>query len=117
MPVSFDSYDEDVGRMDLSEGSNAHAVLSFLAETPEKGFTPEEIHEGTGIPYGSVGPTLQRLAKRDLVRHKAPYWAIGEERELAYYSALDSSVEAAESRLGSEDPAEWLKHATPLDDE
>lgn len=116
MPVSFDSYDEDRGRMDLAEGSNAHVVLSFLAENPDTGFTPAEIHEGTDIPYGSVGPTLQRLEKRDLVRHKEPYWAVGDERELAYYGQLRSSIAAVDSRLGSEDPEDWLDDAESIDD-
>ena len=116
MPVSFDSYDEEEGRMNLSQGSNAYTILSFLADDSDTGFTPAEIHEATGIPYGSVGPTLQRLAKRDLVRHKEPYWAIGDERELAYYGTLRSSLEAVDSRLGSEDPADWLENAEPIDD-
>lgn len=116
MPVRFDSYDEDVGRMDLTEGSNAHAILTFLASNPETGYTPAEIHEETGIPYGSVGPTLQRLHERDLVRHKEPYWAIGEKRELARLGVLSASVEAIDERLGREDPETWLENAEPVDE-
>lgn len=88
MPVSFDEYEEDTGRMDLSEGTNAHAILSFLAETPDQGYTPQEIARGTDVKRGSVGTTLSRLEDRGLVRHKAEFWAIGEDDRLAAQGAL-----------------------------
>lgn len=83
MPVQFDEYDEETGRMDLSEGTNAHTILVFLAENPDQGYTPQEIAESTGVKRGSVGPTLSRLEDRDLVRHKGEVWAIGEDDRLA----------------------------------
>ena len=117
MPVQFDSYDEDKGRIDLTEGSNAYAILSFLAQHPEQGFTPTEIHETTEIAYGSVGPTLKRLEERNLVRHKEPYWSIGHEDHLAMYAGMQSTVEAIEERFGSEDPDDWLMNAELISDE
>lgn len=117
MPVQFDTYDEDTSRMDLNEGSNAHAILSFLAEHPDQGFTPTEIHEATEIAYGSVGPTLKRLEERKLVRHKEPYWSIGHDDHLATYTGMRSAIEAIEERFGSEDPDDWLSNAEPVDDE
>lgn len=116
MPVQFDAYDETRGRIDLSEGSNAHTILSFLAEHPDQGFTPTEIHEATEVPYGSTGPTLKRLGERDLVRHKEPYWAIGSDEALATYGGVRSTIEAIEARLGPEDPDDWLEHAEPVDE-
>jgi MarR family transcriptional regulator, temperature-dependent positive regulator of motility len=87
MPVQFDEYDAERGRMDLSEGTNAHAILVFLAENPDHGYSPKEIAEATGINRGSVGPTLSRLEDRDLVRHKGEVWAIGEDDRLAAQGA------------------------------
>jgi len=116
MPVQFDTYDEETGRMDLSEGSNAHTILTFLAAHPEQGFTPTEIHEATDIAYGSVGPTLQRLEERELVRHKAPYWSIGHGDHLSMYAGGRSTVEAIEERIGPEDPDDWLENAEPVDE-
>jgi predicted transcriptional regulator len=114
MPVQFDTYDAEKGRIDLTEGSNATMILTFLAEHPEQGFTPGEIHESIDIAYGSVGPTLKRLAERGLVRHKAPYWAIGHDDHLATYAGMQSTIDAIEERFGAEDPDDWLQNAEPV---
>ena len=98
MLVQFDAYDERTGRIDLSEGSNAHTILAFLAPHPDQGFTPTEIHEATDIAYGSVGPTLQRLEERELVRHKAPYWSIGHGDHRSVYADSRLTVKAIEER-------------------
>jgi MarR family transcriptional regulator, temperature-dependent positive regulator of motility len=87
MPVQFDEYDDEHGRMDLSEGTNAHTILVFLAENPTHGYSPKEIAEATGVNRGSVGPTLSRLEDRDLVRHKGEVWAIGDDDRLAAQGA------------------------------
>ena len=116
MPVQFDAYDENKGAIDLDEGSNAHTIVSFLAEHPAQGLTPKEIHEATDIPYGSIGPTLKRLEERGLVRHKAPYWAIGDAENLATYAAMESTIAAIEERYGSENAEDWLEHAEPVDE-
>lgn len=84
----------------LTEGSNAQRILSYLLDNPRTGFTPSEIAEATGIPHGSVGPTLQRLHNRDLVRHKEPYWAIGTDERVAAYEAMLQSMQAITAREG-----------------
>ncbi|MDZ7850701.1 MAG: helix-turn-helix domain-containing protein [Halodesulfurarchaeum sp.] len=117
MPVTFDTYDENKGSIDLSEGSNAYAILSFLAEHPDQGFTPREVQTETGLPYGSIGPTLKRLEERDLVRHKEPYWAIGETEHLSTYAAMESTISAIESRYGSENPKDWLDNSESVEKE
>ena len=111
MPVEFDSYRASRDGHDfdwtLREGSNAHAILSFLAEHPEQGFTPKEIHEATGVARGSVGKTLQRLEDRQLVRHAEPYWAIGDDDRVGAYLGMLSSLDAVAEREGTESDAEW----------
>lgn len=108
MPVDFEAYtpEEDDGIRPV-EGSNAYAILRFLAGRPDKGFTPKEVTEATGLPRGSVGPTLARLEESGLVRHKEPYWAIAEDDRLGAHAAMLHGLEAAEDRFGDEDWGDW----------
>lgn len=113
MPVDFAQYDpdDDAGGFRLTEGTNAHEILQFLASHPDQGFTPKEISEGTDIPRGSVGTTLSRLEERGLVRHKAPYWAIGDDDRLAAYEGMLHSLEAIEDRYGDDTWEGWEETA------
>jgi hypothetical protein len=97
MPVHFDDYREsgDLGNW-LSPDSNSYTILSFLAEYPEQGFTPTEIHEHVDIPMGSIGPTLQRLEDRGFVRHKGAYWAIARDDRLAGLTSTLSALQSME---------------------
>lgn len=98
MPVKFDEYETASGELDwaLDPDSNAYQILSFLADHPETGFSPSEIHEATDIPRGSVGTTLRRLEERELVRHKEPYWAI-DTAGLEAHEAILRSLKAVET--------------------
>jgi hypothetical protein len=121
MPVRFDEYDEHADDVDWrpTEGSNAATVLAFLIRHAGTGFTPGEIAEETGVPTGSVGPTLHRLRERGLVRHREPYWAAaGEDRIAAYEGMLQgmaalsdetdwSDVDAGEHTVDEEALAAW----------
>jgi hypothetical protein len=111
MPVDFREYEPDDGGLRLTEGSNAHTILQFLAAHPEQGFTPREIHEKTGIPRGSIGTTLSRLHEHGLVRHKEPYWAIEEDDRLAAYSGMLHGLEAAADRFGEGEFGDWEETA------
>lgn len=102
MPVEFDDYSEDTPRVDLSEGTNANELLTVLIQNPGIGFTPAELHETTGIPRGSINPTLKRLEDADLVRHKGDYWAAAEDDRLAAASASVLGHEAV-SETNSDD--------------
>lgn len=104
MPVRFDEYETRSSDFEWMPrpGSNAHAILSFLLEQPETGFTPSEIATATDVPKGSVGPTLQRLHRRDLVRHKEPYWAIGDDDRVAAYEATLHGLRSIHDRYGDD---------------
>jgi DNA-binding transcriptional ArsR family regulator len=104
MPVQFDEYESSGDGVELTirEGSNAHRILAFLLDHPEKGFTPREIAEATDVPKGSVGPTLQRLAERDLVLHKQPYWSAARDDRIASYEAMLASMASLADRYGDE---------------
>jgi len=112
MPVQFDEYEAASEEIDWAADpeSNAFVILSFLAEHPETGFSPAEIHEATEVPRGSVGTTLRRLEERGLVQHKEPYWAV-DPRSIDVYEAVLRSVEAVEASTtydwGDTDPAEY----------
>ncbi|PSP37246.1 TrmB family transcriptional regulator [Halobacteriales archaeon QH_7_65_31] len=115
MPVEFEEYRESSDGDDfdwtLREGSNAHTIMSFLAEHPEQGFTPKEVHEATGVTRGSVGKTLQRLEEHQLVRHAEPYWAIGDDDRVGTYLGMLSSLDTVAEREGTEDYDEWREAA------
>lgn len=111
MPVEFEAYrestDDDGGDWNLRQGSNAHRILSFLADHPDQGFTPKELHEATGVKRGSVGKSLQRLEARQLVRHAEPYWAIAEDDRVGTYLGMLTSLETVADREGTEDDDMW----------
>jgi hypothetical protein len=77
----------------------------------------------TGVPRGSVGPTLQRLRERGLVRHREPYWAVAEDDRIATYESMLrgmealadddawSEVDAAEHTVDESELAEWRERA------
>lgn len=111
MPVRFEAYTPDDGGLRLVEGSNAHAILQFLAARPAMGFTPKEITEATGLPRGSVGTTLARLEEHDLVRHKEPYWSISEDDRLGAYAAMLHGLETARDRFEDDDWSGWQERA------
>lgn len=102
MPVEFGAYDPERGRIDLSEDTNASAILAFLAEHPDLGFTPKEIHEATGVARGSVGPTLRRLFEHGLVEHKGDYWAVTDDDRLVAIAGVALSMDAVEARFGDD---------------
>lgn len=101
MPVDFA---DDEWALRLREGTNAYRILGFLGAHPDQGFTSKEISDATDVPRGSVGATLSRLGERDLVRHKEPYWAIGEDDRLAAYAGAVYGLGAAEDRFRGD---EW----------
>lgn len=102
MPVDFDTHSPEQGRLDLSEGTNAREILTVLLQHPGVGFTPAELHEQTGIPRGSTGPTLSRLEDAGLVRHKGDYWAAAEDDRLAAASAAVLGLQAIEERYSDD---------------
>ncbi|MFC6873772.1 MarR family transcriptional regulator [Halobellus marinus] len=108
MPIDIDRFESDPeSELRASGRTNAEHILSFLAGASEKAFTPQEIHEATDVPRGSVGVVLSRLEDRDLVRHRGEYWAIAESVDVDVTLAAMTTARTATERLGSEDPEEW----------
>lgn len=116
MPVKFDEYnppDTDGRLLDLSDGTNAHTILTFLSEHQEYGFTPKEIHEATGVARGSVSPTLHRLHDHGLVRHKGTQWAAAADDRIAAYQGMQLSLEAIGDRYADD----WYANTPGWEDE
>lgn len=112
MPISIDEFDHlPETALDLTHGSNAHRVLTFLAEHPDEAFRQQEFIERIDVKAGSIGPVLARLEDRGLVRHKGKYWTLGTDERLASYSAMAQTFATVEDRFPPEDQDEWLQHA------
>jgi len=108
MPIDIDRFEEgSADELRAGGQTNAEEILSFLASSPEKAFTPKEIHEATDVARGSVGVVLSRLEERGLVRHRGEYWAIADDEDVEKTLTALATARAATDRLGSEDPDEW----------
>lgn len=110
MPVDFAAYRSNRERVDglpLDPGSNAFRVLSFLADHPDLGFKPSEIHEHVDIPKGSLNPTLSRLEERGLVEHEPPYWSAADDDRLGGVAGTIISMRAFEERYGDDTFDGW----------
>lgn len=114
MPIEkdrFEALDEDDTAP--AAGTNADRILRFLRTHAEMAFTRGEIVDETGIPSGSVGPTLVRLRDRGRVDHRGRYWRISDHDE-----SLDEAVGHSAAVLNDREPdgetprkAEWKEQA------
>jgi DNA-binding IclR family transcriptional regulator len=114
VPIDIERF-EDEGDFG-SEETHAARILRFLASNDDKAFRRGEIAAETGINADTVSSVLNRLKTRDLVRHKRPYWAVGDPERLRAASATRDSLAALNDRLGTEDMDEW-REAADLGDE
>ena len=120
MPVDFETHEPGNPRVDLSEGTNARQLLAFLLENSSVGYTPVELADETGIPRGSIGPTLQRLETAGLVRHKEPYWAAAEDDRIAAATAAFLGIDTVASTYSDDWYAQtegWADELSDLSDE
>lgn len=108
MPIDIERFEEGtLDELRANGQTNAEKLLSFLASSPEKAFTPKELHEATDVPRGSVGVVLSRLEERELVRHRGEYWAITDDEDTEETLTALATARAATDRFGPEDPDEW----------
>ena len=109
MPISIDTFDEY--ESPNRRETNPERVLRFLAENREQAFKATEIAEATGVNENSIQPVLGRLRSRGLVRHKEPYWAIGDVERVREAYVFHSASEFLDEELGPESREEWLEAA------
>ncbi|AQL42737.1 TrmB family transcriptional regulator [Halorientalis sp. IM1011] len=109
MPISIDEFDEfDPGDRTVT---NAERVLRFLVRNREQAFKAAEVADRTGVDENSIHPVLNRLEERDLVRHKEPYWAIGDLDRVRNATVFQSTAAFLDEELGTESREEWLDAA------
>ncbi|WP_435176445.1 MarR family transcriptional regulator [Halorussus sp. AFM4] len=105
---TFENSSED----ELKGLSVPDQVLGFLAAHDDRAFEAREIASQTGLDEGAVSTALSRLKNRNLVEHKATYWAVTDDDErLAGYSGYKRATALFNDQLDSEDKDEWQEHS------
>lgn len=103
---------EQASEEELEEVSVTDQVLGFLAANRDRAFKAREIAARTDLDEGAVSTALSRLKDRDLVEHKATYWAItDDESRLASYSGYERATALFNEQFGDEEKAAWREHA------
>jgi len=111
MSIDRDTF-ENTSEDDLADLSVPDQVLGFLAANEERAFKAREIASQIGVDEGAVSTALSRLKGRDLVEHKATYWAVIDDVErLEGYSGYERATELFNNRFGTEDMEAWREHA------
>ena len=112
MSIDRDTF-ENTSEDELEDLSVPDQVLGFLATNKNRAFKPREIASQIGTNEGAVSTALSRLKDRDVVEHKATYWAITDETErLEGYSGYERATALFNEQLGTEDTESWRKHAS-----
>lgn len=108
MPISIDEFESHGPE---TRETNAERVLGFLARNDDKAYKALEIAAATGVDENSIHPVLNRLEKRNLVRHKEPYWAIGDPDAVHDAAVFHSTASFLDDELGPEQRDEWIAAA------
>ena len=108
MPISIDEFES---RDSENRETNPERVVQFLARNRDKAYKAIEIAEATGINGNSIHPVLNRLEERGLVRHREPYWAIGDLEKVRDAMMFSDTAEFLDEALGSESRQEWITAA------
>lgn len=99
---------ENASEEELREVSIPEQVLGFLLANRDRAFEAAEIADRTGLDRGAVGTALTRLKERELVEHRATYWAVTtEEERLRSHDGYVRATRALNEQLGAEDADEW----------
>ena len=106
MPISIDEFESHDPE---KRETNAERVVRFLAENRDKAYKAIEIAEATGVDENSIHPVLNRLEERDLIRHREPYWAIGDIEKLQDAMVFSSTAAFLDDTFGPESREEWLR--------
>ena len=111
MSIDRDTF-ENASEDELADLSVSDQVLGFLAAHADQAFKAREIASRIDVDEGAVSTALSRLKDRDLVEHKATYWAVIDDVErLEGYSGYERATELFNNQLGIEDKEAWREHA------
>lgn len=124
MPISKDTFEsineEGESYPDLSSDTTQGKIYRFLLANSDKAFRQREIVERVDVPEGSVGPTLTRLKKEELVEHRDKFWSISDaEHAIASAGVLSSkTVDELDEGFSDEEIEKWMDSAVdPIEDE
>jgi len=106
VPISIDEFESHDPE---KRETNAERVVRFLAGNRDKAYKAIEVAEATGVDENSIHPVLNRLEERGLVRHREPYWAIGDVGAVQNAMAFSSTAAFLDEKLGPERREEWLR--------
>ncbi|MFB9823757.1 MULTISPECIES: MarR family transcriptional regulator [Halobaculum] len=111
MSIDRDTF-ENTSEDELVDLSVPDQVLGFLVANEERAFKAHEIASQIGVDEGAVSTALSRLKGRDLVEHKATYWAVTDDAErLEGYSGYERVTALFNEQFGEEDKEAWREHA------
>lgn len=111
MSIDRDTF-ENASEDELEELSVPDRVLGFLAANEDRAFKAREIASQIDLDEGAVSTALSRLKDRELVEHKATYWAVtGDDDRLDGYSGYERATALFNEQLGEEDETAWREHA------
>lgn len=110
MPIDIDTFERE-STFEGEEPTNAERVLGFLTRNDDKAWTRAEIADGTDLDPNVVSSVLNRLKDRQLVRHKSPYWALGNRERVRRAYDFSDTLDALNEQLGEEDMDEWRENA------
>ena len=111
MSIDRDTF-ENTSEDELADLSVPDQVLGFLIANDDYAFKAREIASQTGLDEGAVSTALSRLKDRELVEHKATYWAVTDDEErLEGYSGYERATTLFNGQLGPEDRSAWREHA------
>jgi hypothetical protein len=108
VPISIDEFESHDPE---ARATNAERVVRFLAENREKAYKAIEIAEATAVDENSIHSVLNRLEERGLVRHRKPYWAIGDVEMVQDATMFSSTAAFLDDTLGPESREDWLRAA------
>ena len=111
MSIDRDTF-KNTSEDELADLSVPDQVLGFLVANEDRAFKAREIASRIGVDEGAVSTALSRLKSRDLVEHKATYWAVTDDEErLDGYSGYERATALFNERFGEEDKEAWREHA------
>jgi DNA-binding transcriptional ArsR family regulator len=103
---------ENTSEEELEDLSVPDQVLGFLAAHDDRAFKAREIAAQIGVDKGAVSTALSRLKDRELVEHKATFWAVTDDADrLDGYSGYERATSLFNDQLGKEDKDSWREHA------